>query len=79
MIDDVIGELDRKLEKNNAIERKRQRRKGREMAQNELDQSTLFANKITEESSEEESAVQESNALAIQNQTTSQQMASKNF
>ena len=79
MIDDVIGELDRKLEKNNAIERKRQRRKGREMAQNELDQSTTFANKITEESSEEESAVHESNALAIQNQTTSQQMASKNF
>ena len=79
MIDDVIGELDRKLDKNNAIERKRQRRKGREMAQNELDQSTIFANKIAEESSEEESAVQESNALAIQNQTTSQQMASKNF
>ena len=67
MIDDVIGDLDRKLAKNNAIERKRQRRKGRAMAQNELDQSTIFENKIAEESSEEESKVQESNALAIHN------------
>ena len=67
MIDDVIGDLDLKLKKNNAIDRKRQRRKGHEVIQNELDQSTAFVNKIAEESSDEESKVQENNTLAIHN------------
>ena len=67
MIDDVIGDLDLKLKKNNAIDQKRQRRKGHEIVQNELDQSTLFVNKIAQNSSFEESKNKENNSLAIHN------------
>ena len=67
LIDEVIVELDKKHEKKKAIERKRKRRKCRELVQNDLDQSTVFIRNGPEDSCEVESKVKNGDGLAICN------------